>query len=343
MEGAREEHDLDESFVEEIIIEVDPGQAHLRVDKFLGDRIAGSSRTKIQQSIKNGNVTVNGVVEKANYKVHPGDVIRVIFVKDSQPTGLIAEDIPLDIVYEDEEVLLINKPAGMVVHPGQGNVTGTLVNALMHHIQNLPVGENGADRPGIVHRLDKLTTGLMIIGKTENAMAKLAKQFYDRDIERKYVAICWGDPGEEGRIEGNIGRSLKNRKLMSVFPEGDFGKVAATNFRRLKDLGYVSLVECKLDTGRTHQIRVHFRHINHPIFGDLDYDGTRLWKGTTFTKYRQFVNNCLTVLNRQALHAKSLGFTHPKTGEWMHFEVPMPDDMKEVITRWENYLENRID
>lgn len=342
-ESGTELQNEDSEYFEEIIIEVDPGQTLLRIDKFLGDRLAGVSRTKIQTGVNAGNILVNGEEVKTNYKVHPGDIIKVVFPKTTEESSLVPENIPLDIVYEDDHVILINKPAGLVVHPGQGNTHGTLVNAILYHVKNIPDSPSGADRPGIVHRIDKLTTGLMIIGKTEEAMSHLALQFYNREIERKYVAIVWGDPGDEGRIEGNIGRSLKNRKLMSVFPEGDFGKTAATNFVKLKDLGYVSLVECKLDTGRTHQIRVHFRHISHPIFGDQDYDGTRIWKGTTFTKYKQFVNNCLSILPRQALHAKSLGFTHPATGEWMYFEVDLPEDMKEVISRWENYTENRSD
>lgn len=328
-------------FFEEIIIDVDLGQGHVRVDKFLGDKIAGISRTKVQNAVKEGNVTVNGSKVKTNYKVAPGDHIRVIFPKETEPSELLAENIPLDIVYEDDDLIVINKPAGMVVHPGQGNTTGTLVNALLYHVENLATSPNGADRPGIVHRIDKLTTGLMIVGKTEHAIMHLSEQFYKREIERKYIALVWGDPGEEGRIEGHIGRSLKNRKLMAVFPDGEFGKEAVTNFKKLKDLGYVSLVECKLETGRTHQIRAHFRHLSHPLFGDLDYDGTRVWKGTVFTKYKQFVNNCLSILPRQALHAKSLGFTHPTTGEKMFFESELPEDMKEVISRWENYIEQR--
>lgn len=341
MEEEKQDNTQKLEFFEEVIIEVDLGQGLVRIDKFLGDKIAGISRTKVQSGVKEGHVTVNGMVVKTNYKVCPGDKIRYVFPKEKEPSELLAENIPLDIVYEDDDVIVLNKPAGLVVHPGQGNTSGTLVNALLYHVNNLADSPNGADRPGIVHRIDKLTTGLMIVGKTEVALTHLSAQFYNREIERKYIALVWGDPGEEGRIEGNIGRSLKNRKLMAVFPEGDFGKEAVTNFRKLKDLGYVSLVECKLETGRTHQIRAHFRHLSHPLFGDLDYDGTRVWKGTVFTKYKQFVNNCLAILPRQALHAKSLGFTHPTTGEKMFFESEIPDDMKEVISRWENYIEQR--
>lgn len=341
MENTEIENANESEFFEEYSILVDPGQTLVRIDKFLGDRIAGTSRTKIQNGLKNGNIQVNGQPVKANYKVHPLDKIDVVFQRERESSEVLAEDIPLDIVYEDEAIIVLNKPAGMVVHPGQGNPTGTLVNGLLHHVKELADSPSGTDRPGIVHRIDKLTTGLMIVGKTEQALAHLSLQFFNREIERRYIALVWGDPGEEGRIEGNIGRSLKNRKLMSVFPEGDFGKHAATNFLKIKDLGYVSLVECKLETGRTHQIRAHFRHIGHPLFGDLDYDGTRIWKGTVFTKYKQFVKNCFAILPRQALHAKSLGFVHPTTEEKMFFESDLPDDMKEVISRWENYIEKR--
>jgi 23S rRNA pseudouridine1911/1915/1917 synthase len=333
----------DIEYFEEYSIEVDPGQSLIRIDKFLGDRIAGISRTKVQNGLKKGNIKVNGEEVRSNYKVHPGDKIDLIFPRERESSDLLPENIPLDILYEDDEILVLNKPAGIVVHPGQGNPTGTLVNALLYHVNGLADSPSGTDRPGIVHRLDKLTTGIMIVGKTEEALTHLSMQFFNREIERKYVAIVWGDPGEEGRIEGNIGRSLKNRKLMSVFPDGDFGKSAATNFTKLEDFGYVSVVECKLETGRTHQIRAHMRHIGHPLFGDLDYEGTRIWKGTVFTKYKQFVNNCFNVLPRQALHAKSLGFIHPKTGEKMFFESELPNDMKEVIQRWENYIAHRED
>ncbi|MGB0805867.1 MAG: RluA family pseudouridine synthase [Salibacteraceae bacterium] len=341
MKEEQPNNDQNPEFFEEILIDVDLGQGHIRIDKFLGDKIAGISRTKVQSGVKQGNVTVNGSVVKTNYKVMPGDHIRVIFPKETEPSELLAENIPLDIVYEDDDVIVLNKPAGMVVHPGQGNTTGTLVNALLYHVNNLADSPNGADRPGIVHRIDKLTTGLMIVGKTEHALMHLSEQFAKREIERKYIALVWGDPGDEGRIEGHIGRSLKNRKLMAVFPDGEYGKEAVTNFRKIKDLGYVSLLECKLETGRTHQIRAHFRHLSRPLFGDLDYDGTRIWKGTVFTKYRAFVNNCFAILQRQALHAKSLGFTHPTTGERMFFESELPEDMQNVISRWENYIEQR--
>lgn len=341
MENSVEQNNHESEYFEEYSIVVDAGQSLVRIDKYLGDRIAGISRTKIQNGVKSGNIKVNDEVVRTNYKVHPGDKIDLVFARESETSELIAEDIPLDIVYEDADIIVLNKPAGMVVHPGQGNTHGTLVNALLFHVQNLADSPSGVDRPGIVHRIDKLTTGLMIVGKTEAALAHLSLQFYNREIERKYIALVWGDPGDEGRIEGNIGRSLKNRKLMTVFHDGEFGKEAATNFKKIKDLGYVSLIECQLESGRTHQIRVHFRDKGHPLFGDLDYDGTRIWKGTVFTKYRQFVKNCFNVLPRQGLHAKSLGFVHPTTGEKMFFESELPADMVEVISRWENYIEQR--
>jgi 23S rRNA pseudouridine1911/1915/1917 synthase len=342
LENSNEEINISDSdLFEAYTFEVDAGQSALRVDKYLGDKIAGISRTKVQTGLKNGTITVNGDPIKPNYKVQPGDKINAVFVRESESSELIAEDIPLDIVYEDDAIIILNKPAGLVVHPGQGNTHGTLVNALLFHVNGLADSPSGENRPGIVHRIDKLTSGLMIVGKTEQALSHLSLQFFNREIERKYVALVWGDPGEEGRITGHIGRSLKNRKTMSVFPDGEFGKEAATNFKKISDLGYVSLVECKLETGRTHQIRVHFRHIGHPLFGDQTYDGARIWKGTVFTKYKQFVNNCFNILPRQALHAKSLGFVHPVTNEKMHFEVDLPEDMTEVIAKWENYIEQR--
>ncbi len=328
-------------FVEQVDIIADPGQSFLRIDKFLVDRLPNASRTKIQQAIKSGNISVNDKPVKSNYKVHPGDRIRVIMVREEEAMTVEPEPIPLDIVYEDDDVLVINKPAGLVVHPGQGNRSGTLVNGLLYHIRNLPESPSGIDRPGIVHRIDKLTSGLMVIGKSEIALNKLAMQFFHREIERKYWALVWGVPEPEGRIEGNIGRSLKNRKRMQVFPEGDFGKHAVTNYKLLKEFGYVSLVECKLETGRTHQIRVHFRYIGHPVFGDPEYDGDRIWKGTTFTKYKQFVQNCFKILPRQALHARSLGFIHPVSGEKLYFEAPLPEDMQTVLDKWEHYVSSR--
>ena len=315
------------------------GQEPLRVDKFLMNFIENATRNKIQQAAKAGNVLVNDAPVKSNYKVKPNDVVRVVLAHPPHENLLVAEDIPIDIVYEDDAVIVVNKAAGMVVHPGHGNYSGTLVNALIHHIANLPT--NSSERPGLVHRIDKDTSGLLVVAKTEYAMAHLSKQFYDRTTERKYIALAWGNiEEEEGRIEGNIGRSLKNRLQMNVFPEGDFGKHAVTHFKVLERFSYVTLVECKLETGRTHQIRAHFKYIGHTLFNDERYGGDAILKGTTFTKYKQFVDNCFKVLPRQALHAKSLGFTHPTTGKIMRFTSEVPEDITKCLEKWHTYTVN---
>jgi 23S rRNA pseudouridine1911/1915/1917 synthase len=318
------------------------GQEPLRVDKFLMNFIENATRSKIQQAAKAGNVLVNDVVIKSNHKVKPNDVVRVVLAYPPPEKLLVAEDIPLDIVYEDEEVIVVNKPAGMVVHPGHGNYSGTLVNGLIHHIENLPT--NSSERPGLVHRIDKDTSGLLVVAKTEFAMANLSKQFFDRTTERLYYALVWGHvEDDEGTIEGNIGRSFKNRLQMDVFPDGDFGKHAVTHYKVLERLTYVTLVQCKLETGRTHQIRAHFKHIGHTLFNDERYGGNDILKGTTFTKYKQFVNNCFKVLPRQALHAKTLGFTHPTTGEFMKFNSDIPEDIADCLDKWRTYSENSKD
>ncbi|MBL4710166.1 MAG: RluA family pseudouridine synthase [Flavobacteriales bacterium] len=320
----------------------DKGQAVLRIDKFLSLRLANSSRNKIQQAATDGNIRVNGEVVKPNYKVKPMDEISIVLPYPPRETELLPENIPLDIVYEDDTLLVLNKPSEMVVHPGYGNFDGTLVNALIYHFQNLPEAEGNEGRPGLVHRLDKNTTGIMVIAKTEQALAHLSKQFFNRTSDRRYQALVWGDvKEEEGVIEGNVWRSHKNRKIMDVFPEGDIGKTAITNFKVLKRYGYVTLVEYKLDTGRTHQIRVHSKWVGHPLFNDPEYGGNRILKGTTFTKYKQFVENCFRILPRQALHAKTLAFTHPKTKEWMEFDSELPEDMKAVLEKWDRYLVGR--
>lgn len=322
-------------------IVVDPGQQLLRIDKFLIDRIPQVSRNKIKTAALAGHLLVNDNIVKPNYKVKPDDVITLLLNHEKEDFEVIPEDIPLNVVFEDDDVLVINKPAGLVVHPGYGNHTGTLVNALAYRFKNLP-SQGQADRPGIVHRLDKGTTGIMVIAKTDSAMTSLCKQFYDRTTERRYYALVWGEPAEEtGTIEGNIGRSLKDRKVMSVFPDGDFGKTAVTHYKTIEKFGYVTLVECKLETGRTHQIRAHFKYIGHPLFADPEYGGTKILKGTTFTKYKQFVDNNFKLLQRQALHAKTLGFTHPKTGERLHFESDLSDDLNAVLERWRKYIQNR--
>ncbi|CAM1340095.1 RluA family pseudouridine synthase [Tenacibaculum aestuarii] len=315
------------------------GQVPLRVDKFLMNFIENATRNKIQQAAKAGNVLVNDVVVKPNYKVKPKDVVRVVLTYPPHENLLVAEDIPIDIVYEDDEVIVVNKPAGMVVHPGHGNYSGTLVNGLIHHIENLP--KNSNERPGLVHRIDKDTSGLLVVAKTEYAMAHLSKQFFDRTTERLYYALVWGNIEEDqGTIEGNIGRSFKNRLQMDVFPDGEHGKHAVTHYKVIERLTYVTLVQCKLETGRTHQIRAHFKHIGHTLFNDERYGGDTILKGTTFTKYKQFVENCFKVLPRQALHAKTLGFTHPTTGEFLQFNSEIPEDIEACLAKWRTYSEN---
>ena len=320
----------------------DKGQEVLRVDKFLLDRLPNTTRNKIQTAAKNGNIHANGKAVKQNYKVKPDDVITVEFPYPVREIELIPEDIPLDIHYEDDTLLVVNKPPQMVVHPGYGNYTGTLVNALVFHIDNLPEKtEDYYGRPGLVHRLDKNTTGLMVIAKTEHALTHLAKQFFDRTTERRYHALVWGDIEEDGTITGHIGRSLKNRKMMDVFPEGEHGKHAVTHYKVLKRYGYVTLVECKLETGRTHQIRAHFKSIGHPLFNDNEYGGDKILKGTTFSKYRQFVENCFALLPGQALHAKTLGFQHPVKDEYKRFDSDLPANFQAVLDKWEVYMSSR--
>ncbi len=312
------------------------GQVPLRVDKFLMNFVENATRNKIQKAAKSGNILVNGIAVKSNYKVKPLDEVRVVFAHPPHENLLVAEDLPLDIVYEDDTLLVVNKAPGMVVHPGHGNYSGTLVNGLIHHIENLP--NNSDDRPGLVHRIDKDTSGLLVVAKTEKALAHLSNQFFERTTQRLYYAIVWGNVAEdEGTIEGNIGRSLKNRLQMSVFPDGDFGKPAITHYKVLERFSYVTLVQCKLETGRTHQIRAHFRYIGHTLFNDERYGGEAILKGTTFTKYKQFVDNCFKILPRQALHAKTLGFEHPETGEMMSFDSEIPEDMLHCLEKWRQY------
>ncbi len=330
----------EEGFFEHHRIVSDKGQKLMRLDKFLVDRLERTSRNRIQNAAEDGYVKVNGVPVKSSYKVKPNDVITIEMPYPVRDMELIAEDIPIEIVYEDDDLVILMKPKNMVVHPGFGNFSGTLLNAMLYHFQNLPI--NSDARPGLVHRLDKNTTGLMVIAKTEEALTHLGKQFFDRTIDRRYVALVWGDVKEDGTVIGNTGRSLKDRKVFTVFPEGDHGKHAVTHYKVLKRYGYVTLVECKLETGRTHQIRVHMKHIGHTLFGDFEYGGDKVLKGTTFNKYKQFVQNCLDLLPRQALHARTLSFTHPTTGEWMSFESNLPDDIQAVLDKWENYSENSM-
>ena len=323
-------------------IEAENGQNLLRVDKFLMTRLPNASRTKIQEAADAGNIRVNGNPVKSSYKVKPRDIVTVMMAYPRREIEIIPEDIPLDIVYEDEALLVINKPAGMVVHPSYGHYSGTLVNALAWHLRGNPLFNAADPRPGLVHRIDKDTSGLLVVAKTEKAKNHLAAQFFHKTSSRRYIAVCWGNlESETGTITGNIGRSLANRKVMACFPDGSHGKPAVTHWRVLERLGYVNVVECILETGRTHQIRAHFKHIRHPLFNDKDYGGDEILKGTTFAKYRQFVQNCVDTCPRQALHAKTLGFDHPLTGERLSFDSPLPDDMRRLIEKWRAYVQGR--
>ncbi len=334
--------DNDDDLYEHYSFLVDKGQSPLRIDKYLMNFIENATRNKIQTSAKNGSIFVNDVPVKSSYKVRANDAIRVLFAHPPHENLLVGEDIPIDIVYEDDQLLVVNKPAGMVVHPGHGNYSGTLINALIYHFDNLP--KNSSDRPGLVHRIDKDTSGLLVVAKTEEAMTHLSLQFAKKTSEREYIAIVWGNmEEEEGTVEGNIGRHPKNRLQNTVFYDDDAekGKPAVTHYKVLERLGYVTLVTCKLETGRTHQIRVHMKHIGHTLFNDERYGGERILKGTTFTKYKQFVDNCFKVLPRQALHAKTLGFVHPKTEKWMSFTSETPEDMQLCIEKWRNYTKHQ--
>tara|TARA_Y100000385_G_scaffold58970_1_gene57060 strand:+ start:711 stop:1751 length:1041 start_codon:yes stop_codon:yes gene_type:complete len=317
----------------------DNGQDKLRIDKFLIDRIPNTSRSKIQIAAHNGNILVNKVQVKPNYKVKPKDEISIVLPYPARQLELIPQNIPIDIIYEDDHLCLVNKSANMVVHPGYGNYDGTLVNALLYHFDQLPELPNDYfGRPGLVHRLDKHTTGLMVVAKTENTLTNLAKQFFDRTTKRKYYALVWGDVAEdEGKVDLYLGRSLKNRKLMVGYPDKEHGKHAVTHYKVVERLGYVTLIECKLETGRTHQIRVHMKHIGHPLFNDFEYGGDKILKGTSFTKYKQFVENCFKLLPGQALHAKSLGFFHPTLKKELNFDSELPNYFEEVLNKWRRY------
>jgi 23S rRNA pseudouridine1911/1915/1917 synthase len=330
----------EQDLYEHLRIVVDKGQSLLRLDKFLMIRIENASRNRIQNSIEAGNVLVNDKPAKASYKVKPLDVISVVLPHPPRDTEVYPEDIPLDFVYEDNDVIIINKPAGMVVHPGFNNYTGTLVNALVFHFNQLPQLPGNEGRPGLVHRIDKDTSGLLLISKNERAITHLAKQFFDHTISRKYVALVWGDIVEDGTVEGFIGRSAKDRKVMAVYNDPDKGKWSVTHYRVLERFNYVTLIECELETGRTHQIRAHMKHIGHPLFNDGTYGGNRILKGTVFSKYKQFVENCFELLPRQALHAKSLGFIHPVTREFLLFDSEIPADITAVTEKWRNYVKD---
>jgi pseudouridine synthase, RluA family len=316
----------------------DKGQTLLRVDKFLVDRIMGATRNRVQLAAEAGCILVNGSPVKCNYRVKPFDIVSLVMSRPRREVEIIQEDIPLNIVYEDDELLVVNKPAGLVVHPGHGNYTGTLVNALAYYLKDDPNYDPSDPRLGLVHRIDKDTSGLLVVAKKPESKANLSLQFFNKTTARTYRALVWGIIREdEGRIEGNIARNPKDRMQMIVFPDGEQGKPAVTHYKVLERLGYVTLVECRLETGRTHQIRVHMKHIGHVLFNDERYGGHGILKGTTFSKYKQFVQNCFEICPRQALHAKTLGFTHPKTGEWLSFDSDVPNDMENLIERWRTY------
>jgi len=332
----------DEDLYEHFRFKADPGQEIIRVDKFLLDRLSNTSRSKIQTAAKNGTVHVNGAIIKQNYKVKPGDEVAIVLPYPIRQLELIPQDIPLSIVFEDDELIVVNKPANMVVHPGYGHYSGTLVNALVHHFGNLPeLNEEYYGRPGLVHRIDKHTTGLLVIAKTERALNKLAKQFYDKTTERKYQTLVWGDVKKDGTVNAHLGRSPKNRKMMTAFPQGETGKHAVTHYRVLERFGYATLLECQLETGRTHQIRVHMKHIGHPVFNDLEYGGNKLLFGHPSQSYQRFITNCLSLLPGQALHAATLGFKHPATNEYLVFSSPVPDEFALLVNKWREFISGK--
>jgi 23S rRNA pseudouridine1911/1915/1917 synthase len=321
---------------------VDKGQSQVRVDKYLFERLVNSSRNRIQKAADAGLIMANGKPVKSSYKVKPCDVLTVMMDRPRYDNDIIPEDIPLDIVYEDNDLMVINKPAGLVVHPGCGNYHGTLVNAIAWHLKDNPRYDPNDPQVGLVHRIDKDTSGLLVVAKTPDAKTHLGLQFYNKTTKRKYNALVWGIvENNEGTIEGNIGRNPKDRMQMAVLSDPAQGKHAVTHYRILERLGYVTLVECVLETGRTHQIRVHMKHIGHTLFNDERYGGNEILKGTHFSKYKQFVNNCFETCPRQALHAMTLGFVHPRTGEEMFFTSPLPEDMTNLIDKWRNYISNR--
>lgn len=342
------EEDINDSeeLYEKLSIEISKGQEPLRIDKFLMARIEGATRNKIQQGIDDEMVLVNDKPVKANYKVRPNDKIIVLTSRHPESNDIVPEEMPLNIVYEDDDLLIVNKPAGMVVHPGSGNYSGTLINGVAWHLkqQQPDIEEAVLPRFGMVHRIDKNTSGLLVLAKTPKAMTDLAKQFFNHTVHRRYMALVWGDFEEnEGTITGHVGRHQRFRKLFTTYPDGEYGKDAITHYKVLERFNYVTLVECRLETGRTHQIRVHMQYIGHPLFNDDFYGGEKIVKGTVFTKYKQFVDNCFAICQRQALHAKELGFIHPTTRQPMHFESDLPDDIDQVIVKWRNYAKNRND
>ena len=334
-------NDNNDELYERFNLTVDKGQEPLRIDKFLINRMEGGTRNKLQQAINIGMVQVNGKEIRPNYKVRPSDEIIIYSDTSKEQTEVLPENIPLNIVFEDDEIMVINKPVGMVVHPGSGNYTGTLLNGVAYYLrqQNPSLSEEVLPRFGLVHRIDKNTSGLLVLAKNDHSMRTLAKQFFDHTVKRQYVALVWGDvPDDEGTIHAHIGRHQRLRKLFAAYPEGDIGKEAITHYKVMERFGYVTVVQCVLETGRTHQIRVHMKHIGHPLFNDDFYGGNRIVKGTVFTKYKQFVDNCFAICPRQALHAKTLGFIHPVTNKELFFDIEMPDDMLQVIDKWRRYV-----
>lgn len=346
VESGEEEREL----YEHHNIKVEKGQVMMRIDKFLMIRVQNATRTKLQQACEAGNILVNGKPVKSNYRIKPLDEISIVLSTPPRVVDVLPENIPINVVYEDDYVCVVNKEPGMVVHPAYGHYTGTLVNALAWRFKNLPTSKQKLadgltiDRPGLVHRIDKNTSGIIIIAKTELAMTRLAKDFFDRNLDRKYIAIVWGDVKEDaGTITCNVGRDLKNRKVMACFPDGEHGKHAVTHYKVLERFGYVTVVECKLETGRTHQIRVHMRHLGHPLFNDNEYGGDKILKGLPSNKYKQFIENCFTLLPRQALHAKTLGITHPITQKPIFFDSELPQDMQSVIDKWRKFSANKLE
>ncbi len=341
-EAETDQEGLEQELYEHYRYVVDPGQSMLRIDKYLSARIENVSRTRVQAAAQAGNILVNDNPVKPNYRVKPLDVIQILLPNPPREIELIPQDIPVKVVYEDDDLVVVDKAAGMVVHPAYGNYSGTLMNALMYHFRDLPLFSSGELRPGLVHRIDKNTSGLLVVAKNEYAHNKLARQFFRRTTGRLYLALVWGTPDPaEGTITGHVGRNIRDRKIMQVFHDGSQGKHAVTHYRIVEQLGYVSLIECRLETGRTHQIRVHLAWKGHPLFNDEEYGGHRILKGTTFTKYQQFVRNCFELLPRQALHARTLAFDHPVTGKRLSFESPVPPDMSAVIEKWRNYISGR--
>ncbi len=340
-----DEQENSDVLYERFSFQADKGQEPYRIDKFLMNRIEGATRNKLQQAINAGLVLVNGREVKQNYKVKPFDQIIIYSDLSPESTEVVPENIPLNIHYEDDDVVIINKPAGMVVHPGSGNYTGTLLNGMAYYLQqkNPTVSEEILPRFGLVHRIDKNTSGLLVLAKSDKAMRQLAKQFYDHTVKRRYLALVWGDvPNDNGTIVAHVGRNLRFRKLFEAYPEGDHGKEAITHYTVLERFNYVTLVQCVLETGRTHQIRVHMKHIGHPLFNDDFYGGDKIVKGTIYSKYKQFVDNCFALCPRQALHAKTLGFVHPGTGQQMDFDTPLPNDMEKLIEKWRHYTKDRL-